>query len=138
MGYTVELSFDLRLHQNSEECRRDIILQAEKYNCEDCYWVYEIEGAKQIDRNHCVIIASFNIENIAYFVKYLRVVSKSKKYYIESIYDDNHCLIFASNTYLNKMDRDKAREFKARFRNKKINSLWSKSELNVIKAINIV
>lgn len=138
MGYTIEFSFDLRLHHDSEDCRREVILQAEKYDCLDCYWMYEIEGSKRIDRNHCVITTNFDTENITGFIKYLRFIRRSKRYYIESIYDDKHHLIFASRTYLSKMDRDKAREFKQKFRDKKNNNLWSASELNVVKAMNII
>ena len=138
MGYTIEFSFDLRSHRDSEDRRRDVILQAEKCECLDCYWLYEIEGGKQVDRNHCVITTSFDTSNIAGFIKYLKFVRRSRIYYIESIYDDNHSLLFASRTYLTKMDRGKAIEFKHRFREKKTNNMWSDNERNIVRAMSII
>lgn len=137
MGYTVEFSFDLKLHHDSENIRRNIILYAEKYDCVDCYWMYEIEGAKHIERNHCVITTSFDYDNISGFIKYLSFIKRSKKYFIESIYLDNSRLLFASKYYLTKMDRDKAREFKTQFNNKKYNDLWTDNERNIIRTIRL-
>ncbi len=138
MGYTVEFSFDLRLHHDSENTRRDIILRAEKHNCVDCYWMYEIEGAKHIERNHCVITATFDCDNMTGFIKYLRFIRGSRNFFIESIYHDESTLLFASKCYLSKMDRDKAREFKTSFRNKKCNDLWTDNERNIIRTMKII
>ena len=138
MGYTVEFSFDLRLHHDSEDCRRDVILQAEKCECVDCYWMYEIEGGKRVDRNHCVITTNFDASNTSGFIKYLKFIRRSKVYYIESIYDDRHILVFASKTYLSRMDRDKAREFKRGFREKRANNLWSDDERNIVRVMNVI
>ena len=138
MGYTVEFSFDLRLHHDSENTRRDIILRAEKHNCVDCYWMYEIEGAKHIERNHCVITATFDCDNMIGFIKYLRFIRGSRNFFIESIYHDESTLLFASKCYLSKMDRDKAQEFKTSFRNKKCNDLWTDNERNIIRTMKII
>ena len=138
MGYTVEFSFDLRLHHDSENTRRDIILRAEKHNCVDCYWMYEIEGAKHVERNHCVITATFDCDNTIGFIKYLRYIRGSRLFFVESIYHDDSGLLFASGCYLSKMDRDKAREFKMRFRDKKCNNLWTDNERNIIKTMKMI
>ena len=132
MSYTIEFSFDLRLHHDSEATKRDIVLCAERNNCIDCYWMYEIEGAKRIERSHCVMTTTFSCDNITGLIRYLKFIRGSKSYFIESIYHDESGLLFASKCYLNKMDRDKARDFKSKFRDKKHNNLWTENERSIV------
>ena len=138
MGYTIEFSFDLRLHHDSEATRREIILCAERNDCTDCYWLYEIEGAKRVERNHCVVTTTFACDNITGLIKYLKFIRRSKNYFVESIYHDESGLLFASKCYLDKMDREKAREFKMKFRDKKHNNLWTENERNIVRTLKLV
>ena len=137
MGYTVEFSFDLRSHHDSEQRRRDIILRAERHGCRECYWMYEMEGGRRVERNHCVVTTGFGTDNTAGLIGYLKFIRRTKGYHIESVYDDNHGLVFASATYLDKMDTAKAREFRDAFKEKRRRDAWTDGERRIVAAMNV-
>ena len=131
MVYTVDISFDLRKHDSTEDLRRDVIIKAEVLNCDEVYWLYEIEGDTVIRRNHCVITASFN--TISDIIKFIRFAKMKRVYNIETIVDENNRskIIFASKFYLTKMSREKVEEYKLKRRENK----WNESQRSIINSL---
>ena len=109
MGYNIDISFSMLKHNNVSELKQMISSLALDYNCEQYYYLYEMEGCCKVPRNHCIIVVSFTDEeifNCAIFVKQIR---KLQDVYLECIYEDNHVckLIYASKYYLRTVDKDK-------------------------------
>ena len=99
MGYTVEISFDIRKHGSFSETKHEIISIAESNNCDFYYVLHEMEGDIAILRNHCIITCNFNdIENC---LEFLKIIKKSKKIYIECVYCNKprFKIIYASSYY---------------------------------------
>jgi|TARA_B100000575_G_C23021016_1_gene587930 hypothetical protein len=121
MGYTIEISVDVRkpnMLLKSVRQRREL---AEAHLCEMQYFMNEIEGNKrQIIKNdsiHVVYFAELQFQNLLDFIKNLR---KDKSFYIECIYrDDNSTnLLFVSPKYLKKMDKNVAKNFQKEMKKK--------------------
>jgi len=121
MGYTIEISVDVRkpnMLLKSVRQRREL---AEAHLCEMQYFMNEIEGNKrQIIKNdsiHVVYFVESQFQNLLAFIKNLR---KDKSFYIECIYrDDNSTnLLFVSPKYLKKMDKNVAKNFQKEMKKK--------------------
>lgn len=137
MGYTVEVSFDIRVQKNVTEFKNKLQETAYESDCETLYFIHEMEGkGKKIQRNHCIFVVSFQCdqgEDIIYFLKTMR---DNSCVYIESIYEDEGVcnLIHASPKYLQRMDKSFVKQYKKerRISISKFTELESRF-LNIIK-----
>lgn len=133
MSYRLEVAFNLKHVGCLTKLRDEIFLIAENYGCEHSYMDVEFYGHRRtIKRNHVVIILYFP-EEPKHIINFLSFIKRHRQLYIESIGFDNckFTLLYASKTYLNMMDKYKAKEF---IKNKKnIKDLDFKK---VIEAIN--
>jgi hypothetical protein len=122
MGYTLEISFDIR--KNPLSFKSELKILAVKHECESEYFINEIEGrGKTIDRNSCVHIVTFDNDKSGNILPFLREL---KKYpiYVECIYrDDNYTFIHVSSYYLSKMDKEIAKSYKKGKKKREINEL---------------
>ena len=121
MGYTIEISNDVRkpnkLLKNIQERRQ----MAEDHMCEMQYFMHEIEGKKRtIIRNDSIQVVIFNSEQFENLLNFIVNIRKTKSFYIECVYrDDNTCnLLFVSPKYLQRMDRNLARTLKTEMKKK--------------------
>jgi len=131
MGYTIEISFDMRKQLCNETIRRELIIKSESLNCDEVYWTYEIEGDTIIRRNHCVVTTTF--QTIDSLIRYIRYVKSISNYYIESLYTSElqPYILYASRYYLKSMDKIKRGEY----REKRKNRLWKEDEERIIKIL---
>ena len=125
MGYTLEISFDIR--KNSLSFKEELKYLAQSFNCETEYFIHEIEGrGKMIDRNSCVHIVTFSNENTSSILSLLRELKKNPVY-VECIYrDDNYKFIHISSHYLSKMDKEIAKSYKKGKKKREISELENK------------
>ena len=88
MGLTVEISFDIQKNVNVITTQNYLKYIAEKNNCIDNYFIFEIEGENTyISRNDCIQILEFNLDiNI---IKYIKEIEKCKFVKIDCIYLEN-------------------------------------------------
>jgi len=125
MGYTLEISFDIR--KNPVSFKDELKGLAQSFDCETEYFIHEIEGrGKTIDRNSCIHIVTFSNEKAPNIVVLLREL---KKYpvYIECIYrDDNYKFVHISSHYLSKMDKEIAKSYKKGKKQRENNELEKK------------
>jgi len=121
MGYTIEISNDVRkpskLIKNLQERRQ----MAEDHMCEMQYFMHEIEGKKRtIIRSDSIQVVIFGPEQFENLLNFIVNIRKTKSFYIECVYrDDNSCdLLFVSPKYWQRMDRNLARTLKREMKNK--------------------
>ena len=110
MGYVIEVSIDLLHHINITKLKKEISDLALDYECNDYYYLYEMEGSCKIPRNHCIMVINFDEEQIFNCSYFLKLIKKINKLHIECIYEDNIVcnLLYASKYYQTTMDKDKA------------------------------
>ena len=128
MGYTIELSYDVRKHGNISTVKNMIIDIAEKYDYDMIYNFMETEGHnKKITRNHQVIVISFDYDKMNKCALFIREIKKMHGIFIECVYEDEivYKLLFASSKYMRKMERHDAKDF-VKKRNKKLFSTTEK------------
>ena len=136
MVYAIELSFDFLQEPNISSFQEILLDIALSYECEDKYFMHEVEGSNRIcERSHCIFAVTFcadKLDNCLLFLKEIRR-NYRRSIYIECIYrDELKCnLIYASKKYLDKMDKHSAQLFK---RNRK-HSNYTDSELAIINLI---
>ena len=105
MGYNIEVSFNLLKNCNVTEIQQKIISLAKKCNCTFFYSYCEMEKYVAIQRNHMIITVHFD-NNMDYLLLFLNQIKKSKRIYIESIYnEETNQLLYASQYYLTIMDK---------------------------------
>jgi len=109
MGYNVEISFDIIKHTNVNELKNTITSNALKFNCEYYYYHYDMDMQTKFNRNHCIVIANFNDNEIFNCSKFIKKIKKINGLHIECIYEDTILckLIYASQYYLKTIDKDK-------------------------------
>ena len=113
MSYRLEVAFNLKKTSGALELKRELIEIAKSYGCELSYSDFEFEGKnRRVIRNHIFIILFFPADP-KYIIKFLTFLRKDRRIYVESIgFDDlTFKLLYASRTYLNKMDKYKAKEY---------------------------
>ena len=110
MGYTVEVSINLRIHTNISELKREISDLALHLNCDHYYYLYEMSDTEKYPRSHCIIVVNFQDEEIFHCATFLKTLKKMKDLHIECIYDDEIAcnLLYASKYYLSTIEKDKA------------------------------
>jgi len=109
MGYNIEVSINIVKHPNLSELKKTITDFALDLNCENYYYIYEMEGTSRIPRNHCIIVINFNDNETFSCAHFLKKMKRMKELHIECIYDDEiQCnLLYASRYYLTTIDKDK-------------------------------
>ena len=117
MGYTIELSFNARKHNNVTTLKTRIDNMAYEYNCERCYTMHEIDGIDNKITNHqSVTMITFDYDNITKFIEFIKLLKKERRngIYIESVYEDDcvYKILYASAKYLKKIEKKSAIEFK--------------------------
>lgn len=131
MGFTVEIAFDLLNTQGAESMRREAITRAEGIGCDEVFWNYELEGGRTVERNHCVITATFSrIDRMARFVRFAKT---RRGYAVESVVDVTSCplLVFASKSYAHGMSREKRDEYQERKKQRN----WTEEQRLVLRAV---
>ena len=107
MAYQIEISFNLKKRGNLTETKNLIINNAKKYQSNRYYENFEMACRNRtMKRNHYVLTFFFETsqELVAKFIKFIKSESCI---YIESIYnDDINELLYASNKYLNMMEKE--------------------------------
>jgi len=113
MGYNIEISVDMAKHPNFSRFKSEIVDFALDSGCDHYYYLYEMEGGGQRKRNHCIIVVNFEDDEIFNCSKFLKTVKKMKELHIECIYEDSLIckLIYASQFYQTKMDREKVTRY---------------------------
>lgn len=113
MEYSIDLSFHLDNYSVNETIEQ-IKGLAEYYNCISCRAEFEIGGKHRgLTRNHSVVTAVFESEDLYGMVLFIREIKKMRGVYIESIIKDN-CVFYASKYYITLMSKDKVAEYKKR------------------------
>jgi len=107
MAYQIEISFNLKKRANLTETKNLIINKANQYKSNRYYENFEMACMNRtMKRNHYVLTFFFETsqELVAKFIKFIK---SETCIYIESIYnDDLNELIYASNKYLNMMEKE--------------------------------
>ncbi len=137
MGYVIELSMDIRNLNNLSSLQTHHRELAEKHCCEMQYFTHEMEGkGKQIQRSVCVQVVTFDDEHLESLLAFIRSVRNEMTNHIDCIYrDDNTCaLIYASARYLQKTEKEFARNYK---REKKRKTAITTDEQLIIEALSI-
>ena len=119
MGYTIELSFNLRKKGDLTETRRVFEEKALQHGCENFYYNYEMSGhGRTLKRSHYVMTFIFE-ENDEEVVKFLKFCKAAKYVYIESVSYENTIvqLMYASKQYLNMMEKEFAKLYYIKKRN---------------------
>jgi hypothetical protein len=113
MGYNIEISVDMAKHPDFSRFKSEIVDFALDSGCDHYYYLYEMEGGGQRKRNHCIIVVNFNDDEIFNCSKFLKTIRKMKELHIECVYEDSLVckLIYASQFYQTKMDREKVTKY---------------------------
>jgi hypothetical protein len=113
MGYNIEISVDMAKHPDFSRFKSEIVDFALDSGCDHYYYLYEMEGGGQRKRNHCIIVVNFNDDEIFSCSNFLKRIRKMKELHIECIYEDSLIckLIYASQFYQTKMDREKVTKY---------------------------
>jgi hypothetical protein len=115
MGYNVEISVNLLKDSKFSEIEKTIQDTAELYECDSIYSIAEEDGTKKIPRYHLLFVINFEEDKFEKLIKFLKIMKKYKKVYIECIFNNTFCkskLLYASSYYLNNIDKDISEKFK--------------------------
>ena len=113
MGYNIEVSFNIFRNSNVTEMEQYIISEAQMCECKFFYSDCEMEKNLCIQRNHKVITVNFDDQHIKQLIKFITTIKKTRKIYIESIYnEETNGIIYASQYYLTLMDKYIAKNYK--------------------------
>ena len=117
MGYTIEVSFDMRKHTDGS-FKQDILQCAENFNCTTYFVDYDFEGKnRQIKRSHCILYIFFEDDCIDNLIQFIRYVKTKKHTYIECLYEDGgiNNIIYASSVYQKQMHKKSVHIYKNKF-----------------------
>ncbi len=135
MGYAIELSTDERKGKmviENEFVRRQ---EAENHMCEMQYFTHEVEGKKRkILSLYKIQVVIFSKENFDSMLNYIQEIRKKRQIYIECIYRDDLTsdLLYASPKYLKNIDKDFAKSYKKKIKDK----ILTEDQLAINKALN--
>ena len=107
MAFQVEISFNLKKRSNLTETKQLIVETAKLYDANRYYENFEMaQTNRTIKRNHYVLTFFFETSQ-KQLAKFIKFVKRESCIYIESIYDEeNNQLFYASNKYLNMMEKE--------------------------------
>jgi hypothetical protein len=118
MGYEIEMSFDLRKHNDVTKLLGNAIELAEINNCERHFQFTETEGeVRRIKKQNYVLVFCFEDERFEGMTNFLKQILAryKRKIHIESIYEvNNHNLIYASSYYMSLMEKEQKEDYKYR------------------------
>tara|TARA_A100001011_G_C13853736_1_gene651987 strand:- start:183 stop:593 length:411 start_codon:yes stop_codon:yes gene_type:complete len=134
MGFVLELSLDTKKIKNITQYKNLLIDEALKNKCEIYFFNYEFMGKnRRIFRHHFILTFIFeeNEELVANFVRFVKKHKRSIK--IESIFYENciYKIMYASNKYINLMDKDMAKDY---IEKKRSNNLFKQDSV-IIKTL---
>ena len=134
MGYLLELSIDTKKTSNMSQLKNILVQEALKNKCEIYFFNYEFMGKnRRIYRHHYILTFIFEEKDecVADFIRYVKKTHKNVR--IESIFYENciYEIMYASNKYLNLMDKDKAKDY---IEKRKSNNLF-KNDSVIIKTL---
>jgi len=114
MGYNIEMSFNVIKYGSVTELLETIRNFAEECFCDNFFEDYEFENKVKFKRSHCLISVIFHKEKINNMIEFLNFIKKTKRLYIELIYDEyNDLILYASQYYITqKMDKFASKNFK--------------------------
>lgn len=117
MGFTIEVSFNARKHNNVTELKSTIDNLAYDYNCERCYTMHEIDGIDNKIKNHqSVTMITFDYQEVNNFIEFIQSLKRERRngIQIESVYEDDcvYKILYASGSYLKRLERKSANDFK--------------------------
>ena len=114
MGYNIEMSFNVIKNGSVTELLETIRNFAEECFCDNFFEDYEFENKVKFKRNHCLILVIFHKEKINNMIEFLNFIKRTKRLYIELIYDEyNDLILYASQYYITqKMDKFASKNFK--------------------------
>lgn len=117
MGYTIELSFNARKHNNVTELKSHVNTIAYSYNCDRYYTIDEIGGVdNKITQHQSVTVVTFDNNKLNNCLEFIKKMKKERRngLHIESIYEDEctYKLIYASSSYLKQVEKHNAIEYK--------------------------
>ena len=133
MGYTIEVSFDIRVRHDVTEMKKVLREKAFICNCENDYFMHEIEGkGRKMERNHCVFVVSFDVNQLDDILYFLKIIHDEEDIYIECIYRDDgiYNLIHASPIYLQRMEKNFVKQYKKQRKQLNMNN-FTKDELRI-------
>lgn len=134
MGFMLELSLDVKKTGDITFFKNMLIDNALKNKCEIYFFNYEFIGKnRRVFRHHFILTFIFN-ENEELVANFVRFVKKHKRNIkIESIFYENciYKLMYASNKYLNLMEKDIAKDY---IEKRKSNNLFKKESV-IISAL---
>jgi S-adenosylmethionine:diacylglycerol 3-amino-3-carboxypropyl transferase len=137
MGFAIELAIDMNKHSDIVIRNKERRKLAEEYECEMQYFMHEIEGKKRrTQKNDSIQVVIFDNENFNNLLEFIKKIRIDKKNYIECIYrDETSCdLLYASPSYLRKLDKNVSKAFKAKRKNTDLNdeelAIWEAIKFN--------
>lgn len=136
MGYTIELSFNLRFHHNVTKMVDEMKIFATNHKCDSCYCYYEVGEKRSSERTHCLITIEFDEEQINNIVQFINdMINNKPQYYIESICRSDslseYKIIHASPHYLTLMNR----EHKQKYREMRKHKSYTKNDYLILKKL---
>lgn len=134
MGYLLELSIDTKKTSNLSRLKNILVQEALKNKCEIYFFNYEFMGKnRRIFRHHYILTFIFEEKDecVSDFIRYVKKTHKNVRF--ESIFYENciYEIMYASNKYLNLMDKDKAKDY---IEKRKSNNLF-KNDSVIIKTL---
>ena len=118
MGYTIEVSFDMRKHTDTS-FKNDIFECADNLNSTIYFADYDFEGKnRQIKRSHCILYIFFEDDCIDNLIEFIRYVKTKKHTYIECLYEDSgiNNIIYASSVYQKQMHKKCVETYKNKYK----------------------
>ncbi len=133
MGYTIELSFDIRKRGDITETCKIFEKESSKYGCELFYTNYEVSGYNRTMRRCHYVMTFIFEENDEIVAKFVKFVKQQRDIKIESVVCENSNIniMYASKQYLNMMEK----EFAKRYCHERRNGLLYNMESPIMKAV---
>ena len=107
MGYTIELSFDLRKRTKVTQ-----LLLLAKDIAELCDSVFHYNCSDSDERNQYIVSSEF--DELEQLISYIEKINETKGFHIDCIYheSDKCSLVFASLKYVKQMDSFSAQQYR--------------------------
>lgn len=128
MGYTVELSFDMR-----KKSKVFSLLTCAEEIAHACSASFHYDCSDTEERNYFIIVTEFDdLEDVK---RYIHEVKCTKSFHIECVYSDTPTcsLIYASLRYLKQLDRTSASEYRCKKKQNRFNESESQILSKIIK-----
>lgn len=107
--YIVEIVFDFSVKEliATQKMLTDL---AEKYNSTN-YYFYIDPDIEQKNKT-CILVTTFNPEDMYSLILFIRDIKQKSKIYVDSIYNSENKLYYASKTYLKLMNNKMSKKVK--------------------------